>query len=430
MSIAKKFYEILIDVLLDEKELVPGASLRLQDRTIAAYFNIAESTARNWRRGRNMQVSSSLGKAIIGQCTKLDSSHVEQLEFLLMLTEDAREIKLAAEYLVDELLKYVITDDSTWHVYSGPLKIAYTDSLTNNPYHRILHQTAHLTEHILTLGLDREDIPCIGELVRYSSHGWFHLGYIKLREQALSSPKIGVNHENISRIEKALYYGDLCASTAYFLDDPTSATHYVTTALQILNDASITDEKFASMSAQDARGIIRSIDVMQRCYYPHLSGNTIIFQQFMAEYNQIMLDSSFASAKQYEALGYIELCHHNRTMEAADYFAQASTFAHKWFADMQIPLDSVLEACLKGYALLQSDGPTTEVQAILMSALVQIKDFEIVTAQIPARMSLAAYSRQSGEEAKAIHQIKIAENVARQIDLHSYYRKCQNIFVN
>src|SRR5579859_8237536 len=114
MSLAKRFYKILVEVLYEVNDLEAGASQLQADRAIARRFGVSESSARNWRRGKNTQVAPATANAIIAAFQQLNPARVPDLAFIDRLTRGTQEIKLATELLVDELSTQVFSENSSW----------------------------------------------------------------------------------------------------------------------------------------------------------------------------------------------------------------------------------------------------------------------------------------------------------------------------
>jgi|GEM_PF-978990 len=428
MSIAKRFYDTLFEILVDIDEITPSASLRQRDRIISKYFSISESTARNWRRGRNAQVSNSISKSIIEQCYKIDTSHYQKLQILSSLTSNVTELKQMSDRLVDELLEQGVTDSATWHIYSGPLKLSFNKQSEVENQYSLATQAAILVEQILDLGIDREDIPSIGELIRYSSHSWFNSGILGIREKALSSQHIGVLGDNISTIEKALYLGDLCAITCYFCERFDLAEQYVQRALKLLDNASKADEKYSMITVADAKLLIRAHDVMQRCHYPHLSNNTSVIHEFMTDYKKSSSDSEYAEAKKHEAFGYIDLVYHKDFENALNSFNLSTYYTDIWFRNLQLPISGILSPCLSGYVMLMQHGPSDTAKALMMECLTQIIDLNLIPAQIPARICQAAYYHSIEDTLKMKHHLSVVKSISESYNLQHYMKACMQLF--
>src|SRR5260221_14708765 len=108
MSLARRFYNILVDVLHDTHDLEAGAGILRTDRAIARRFNVSESTVKNWRRGKHSHAGQATTGAIIAQCEHIAPQYVPDLQFIDRLSHGANEVKLAAELLVEQLSSQVL----------------------------------------------------------------------------------------------------------------------------------------------------------------------------------------------------------------------------------------------------------------------------------------------------------------------------------
>lgn len=221
MSLTKNFYFTLVSTLKDVHELEVGASLIQSDQAIAHRFGISESTARNWRRGKTLHISPSLISKIVEMCSQIAPRRARDLEFIGRLSSSIQEVKLATEAVVDELDNQVFTQNTNWHIYSGPLKFAFDPRSDPNIQRHLMHKSGMVADRLLELGVDQSSIPSMSELIRYSMHGWYAQGMLGVREACLSNTASMLSHHYIGKIEAALYIGDGCGGASFFLGNIT-----------------------------------------------------------------------------------------------------------------------------------------------------------------------------------------------------------------
>ncbi|MBK8034600.1 MAG: hypothetical protein IPK17_34885 [Chloroflexi bacterium] len=159
MALARRFYDTLAAVLYDTQDLKAGASLLQTDRVMAQRFDVSESTTRNWRRGKHTQIAPKTAAAIVATCERIAPYRVPELLFIDRLSRGVHEVKAAAEDLVAQLENYVLDRGTNWHIYSGPLKIAFDTSINVDQRRRLLSRSSMIVERILRWALIRRTSP-------------------------------------------------------------------------------------------------------------------------------------------------------------------------------------------------------------------------------------------------------------------------------
>lgn len=418
MSLSKKFYRILVEILQDTHELEAGASLLQSDRVIARRFSVAESTARNWRRGTNTQVSPAVSASIISICEQIAPNRVVDLQFIERLSRGVSEIRLAAEALVDELTSEVLGRNSTWHIYSGPLKMFHEQTQVNKL--ELMSRSSMLVERVLELGIDRTTIPCISELVRYSTHGWFIKGFMAVRIASLSDARIGVMGDAIDTIEKALYIGDGCHNPCLYSGDYVSAQHFTEQALAVLNMADPAEERHVGVSIHDARIMVRALNIATQTYYG-TDAQKPLLNQFVKDYESTPADNEWVEGMKQEALGYIALGHDRDFEKAAYRFDQATVAMDRWLAQFGVPFSGNASQSFSGYATLLLQGPNNYVKSQLLEGLIRVADPGFVICQVQARLCQALFYESLGDTLKAQFHRDRAEEIVRKHNLFRWY---------
>ncbi|MCC7206021.1 MAG: hypothetical protein IT323_01860 [Anaerolineae bacterium] len=413
MSLTRRFYDILAEILHETQDLGAGASLLQTDRVMAERFAISESTARNWRRGKSGQIAPATARAIIARCRELAPQRVSDLQFIDQLSRGAHEVKLAAETLVNQLESHVLSNGASWHIYSGPLKIAFDTSIDAIRRRQLLSRSSMIVERIFEIGIDKSDIPCLSELIRYSMHGWYVDGFYATRIASLSNRTSGIYDGYLGAVEEALYLGDGCAVPCMISGDVEQAHRYTQNALEILDAATPTDERQSAISIRDAQIMIRAIQAMIAC---HRAGPEDVEQvaRFAREFENSTADVGWIEGTRHEALGYAALVMRVSYPNAAHHFEQAGAHLDRWLAQFDIPFSSTSSQSLGGYARLLIDGPTPQVKSEISDGLLRTIDLGTVSHEIRARLCQSRfYERSEDGKLAAFHRNRAQELVER-----------------
>jgi len=419
MVLAKNFYDILADILVETQQLNTGASLRQTDRVMAKCFGVSESTARNWRRGKHRQIAPATAKSIIAICEHVAPGRVSDLEFIARLSRGVNEVKAAAETLVSELEFYVFEDNANWHIYSGPLKVAFDISSSAARRHRLLHRSSMIVDRILEMGIDKADIPCMSELIRYSMHGWYVNGLYKTRVSSVSSRNSGIYDGYLGTVEEALYIGDGCATPCLISGYPEQAEIYTKQALALLEQADKEDEQQSAISIDDARMMIRSIQTIIACHWRPQERLDLI-TQFAQDYGSRQAEIEWIEGTRREALGYSELIR-SAYRNAAEHFEHARIHFDNWLAQFDIPFSSTSSQSLAGYALLMAEGPTPQVKSQISEGLVRTIDLGTISHEVRARLCLSRFFEVVGDKRMAIFHRGRARELVQRHNLHTWY---------
>lgn len=428
MCLARKFYELLVEILHDAQDLEVGASLAQCDRAIAKRFGVSESTARNWRRCRHNQVAPGTAESITARCQQIAPQYVPDLEFIIRLSRGTQEIRLAAELLADRLTNQVLGHDSTWHIYSGPLKMAFDSKSDQHVQLKLLSQASMVIDRILEMGIDQADIPCVSELIRYSTHGWYLKGFLKTREAGLTSKLAGLSESYLDTIERALYIGDGCAIPSLISGHPERALAYTHQALTLLETADLSEERQSFLTIQDAEIMIRSIQTNIACYWDFERHRELV-SQFVQEYEKIEAANEWVEGVRQEVLGIIELARRTDFMKAAYHFEQAGLFLDSWLAQFGVPFSTTSPQSLVGYALLMAEGPTTSAKLQISEGLLRTIDLGDVDHQIRARLCQALFYECEGNTGMAQFHREKAQELSRQYHLLNWYEMLNRILL-
>lgn len=426
MTLAKNLYNTLVEILEDTYDMPPEAGLLQSDRAIAQRFGVSESTSRNWRRGKHGQIAPSTMASIIGICTEIAPERVPDLEFIDRLSRDAHEVRLAADTLVEQLNNEVLSDKTTWHIYSGPLKLAFDVNLDPDTRYRQMMQSSVIVRRLLEMGINQANIPAAPELIRYSTHGWYLSGLFKLREDSLQSEVAGLLDGYLSPVEAALYIGDGCVVSSLISGNPERATHYIEQALKLLETATPEDEKFAAVTIRDAATMIWSLQVMVACHVGYAQYEGMI-GKFIREYGSAPAQIEWIEGHRQEALGYIDLAKGVDYPQAAEHFARAANSLTNWLSQFGIPFSSTSSQSLCGYARLMSEGPTEPVKSQISEGLLRTIDLGIISHQIRARLCQARFYECAGDLPMATFQRTKIDELVQRHNLHRWYSMMERI---
>jgi hypothetical protein len=427
MSLARRFYNLLADVLYDAQELGAGASLLQTDRVMARRFHISESTARNWRRGKQGHIAPATSSSIIAICQQIAPNRVSDLEFIDRLSRGVHEVRAAAEALVTQLESLVLENGTSWHIYSGPLKIAFDTNIDVESRRQLLRRSSMIVDRIVEMGIDKADIPCISELIRYSMHGWYAGGLYKTRVSGLTSQNTGIYDGYLGAVEEALYIGDGCAVPCLISGDVNRARSFTEWALQLLNTATEEDARQAAISIRDAQIMISAIQVMIACHSDSQSDSEII-TLFLKNYDNVTAaDIDWVEATRQSALGYSELVRQRDYSKSAHHFEESDIFGDRWLAQFGIPFSSTSSQSLGGYALLMAEGPTLEVKSKISDGLIRTIDLGVVCHEVRARLCQARFYDRIGNMNMATFHIKRTQELVQRHSLHNWYEMLNRV---
>lgn len=420
MSLAEKFYRTLTDVLVDIGDIEAGVSLLQIDKAISMRFGISESTARNWRRGTNTTVSATVASTIINICEQIAPDYVADLEFIGRLSEGMQGIKIAANSLVDELCDQVYSENSTWSIYSGPLRLAVDPKLDPAHQYELMNRASLIMERILEMKIDHTDVPSIGELIRYSTHGWWSKGFLRIREASLSSQEVGIFHSPVGAIETALYISDGCGGACMSLGNFRKAMAYHEQAIQYLETIQPIEPSTSLVDFHDSLVMIKSLQVITACFEDHHYYESLL-TDFIRDFATVSVDSEWIDSIRHEALGFIELARKVDFAKAGYHFGTACERHDTWMAKFGIPFSVKSTQSLYGYALLMTDGLTDRARAIISQGLIKTIDYGSIGDQIKARLCQSLLHNWENEFGMAALNRQKAEALAHQYHMDKWY---------
>lgn len=426
MSLARQFYNVLRNVLYETNDLPAGASLLHTDRVMAERFGLSESTTRNWRRGRHGHIAPSTVTSVIATCEKLAPHSVSDLEFIGRLSRGVPEISAAAVTLVSQLESDVLENGTTWHIYSGPLKIAFDTSIDAKKRRQLLSRSSMIVERIVEMGIDKVEVPCISELIRYSTHGWYVDGYYRTRVTSLSSQTTGIYDGYLGAVEEALYIGDGCTVPCLISGNLDAARFFTNRALELLSTATAEDERQAAISIRDARIMVEAIQAMVASHSGRPEDVQLV-AHYLEDASDSVAEIEWVEGSRQEALGYAELVGRRDYAKAANHFQMSGEFLDNWLARFGIPFSSTSSQSLSGYALLMAHGPTLEVKSQISDGLLRTIDLGIVCHEARARLCQARYYSHLGNDSMAAFHIQRTQDLVQRHKLHRWYEMLNRV---
>ncbi|MCC7207411.1 MAG: hypothetical protein IT323_08900 [Anaerolineae bacterium] len=428
MSISRYLYNVLAEVLHDCRELAPNASLLQTDHAIVKHFGVSESTARNWRRGRYYQIAPSTLNSIVDVCNRLAPERVPDLEFVGRLLRGTQGLRQSAERLVDQLTSEVFRLNTTWHIYSGPLKVAFDLDTDAERRKQLMSYSRLVVERILELGLDRSDIPCVDELIRYSTHGWYVTGNFHVREAGLSSAEVGISPEYIGAVEAALYIGDGCVGPCLYAGDTERAKRYIDQALHLLQSSGLGGSGNEMRECEDATVMLRGLQAVVACH-EGMEANQPLIDSFTTTFEHQRAENDWIEGMRNEALGYVELARRVDYAKAAFHFERARRCQDQWLSSLGVPISGTSAQSLSGYAQLMLQGSTDSVKLQLSEGLLRANDLGSVTDQVRARLCQAVLYDCCEDHTLANYHREKAASLVQQYGLQRWYRMLNHILV-
>ena len=425
MCLASKLYFLLVEILHQTHDLEAGASLLQADRAIAKRFGVSESAARNWRRCTSANVSPSVYNLIVQICSQIAPERLADLELLRRLSQGIHEVKLAADTLVDELDAQVYQEGANWHIYSGPLRMAF-DPNSNPEYQReLMTRSSMIVERLLEMRVESADISSIAELIRYSVHGWHANGLFRIRQASLSSTLSEIRANHLDKVEAALYIGDGCAGPTFFLGCVNQAKAYLAQALTLLEDLNRAEEPSSYVSVEDAYILFRSLQTFIACHEGY-DVNQPLIRRFVRDYDSIAASNEWIEAIRQEAFGYIVICQKDFDRAAA-HFEESGNLRDRWLRRYNVPFCTIAPHSLTGYALLKTHGPTDDVRLRMSEGLLKTLDHGGGVEQVQARFCLSLFFADQGNDTMAGFHRQKAEAIVQQHNLTGWFAMVEKL---
>ena len=396
MCLASRTYAVLEEVLEDLGELAPSHGKREADRAVGRVFEVAVSTARNWRRCRHQHVSHDTALRLIERCRELAPDHVGRLEFLDHLAEGGQSLKIAAERLLGQMNQVAVGD---WHLYDAPLSLAFSLDVRPTVRGEWIERSGMLVERILEAGLDHTDVPVLPELIRTSLHGWHHASRFDLREMSLGGSWSSAWLGYFGRIERALYFGDLRAMPGLFSGQIADSAKHTATARRLLADATAEDRRTSPVTAEDAQTMIDAVAAqVEACHGDDAERLSAHRDELAAR----TADHPWIDSVRCGALGYIAL-RFGELDRAAHGFAKAADQVDAWLQRAGVAFGSSPHLALSGHALRHAGGDPDAAGVRLHRALHRSLEHGVIVDQIAARRCLADACEEWGDASESEH---------------------------
>jgi hypothetical protein len=396
MGLARKLYFLLADILHTVHDLEAGTSLLQTDRAMSARFGISESTARNWRRGTTTNVSPNVINHILQICGQIAPDRAPDIELVGRLSRDIREIGLAANALADELESQISQNGRDWHIYSGPLLLAFDPEANAEFLRTLMARSSMIVERFLEMRADSADIPSIAEMIRYSIHGWHAVGLFRIREASLTNMLAEIKARSIGKVETALYIGDGLGNTSFLLGKVDQAKRYVQQALGLLDGTSRVEAQNGPVSVEDAQVLLRSFETSIMCHEGYAL-NYHSIRDFVQNYKNVSAENEWAEGLRHKAFGYISICQDDFD-QGAYHFERGSLMQDRWLERFGVPFCTIAPHSLHGYALLMTQGPTDNVRLQMSEGLLKTLDHGGISEQVQARICLSLFFAAQGNQ--------------------------------
>lgn len=418
-TLAQRAYGILEQTLEDIGDLEPGHGRRATDRAIAKRFAVSEATARNWRRGRQQHISARLGERIIDDVGELAPKHVARLRMLHDLAHRLDRIDRIAERLAVELGTHM-NEANDWHIYSGPLVLAFAPSLQPAQRADLADRAAALVVRANELGFDHHDVPALPEVLRGLLHLWHHAGTFGLRAKSVQQVLARAGEGYLNRIELALYLGDVCTMPALFTGNVGEAERNARQARTLLDEATEADEAASPVSRTDASTMLDAVRVqILACHAPQLARAEL--SQVAEQIRHAPPESGWIDGVRCGALGYLAVVEGDDAA-AADWFEDAVHHAYGWLRNAGIPFATTPHRALAACARRRAGGPPRACLAQAQEALLEATELAARVDEVAARRALEALERDRGDELRADHHARRARQRVEAFGLEAWDR--------
>jgi hypothetical protein len=411
-TLAQRAYAVLERALEEAGELEPGHGRKAADRAIAARFGVSEASARNWRRGRQQHVSARIGERLVGEVAELSTRHAERLRMLHDLAHRLDRIDRIAERLAAELAAHM-GDGTTWHIYSGPLVLAFAPSLRPAERADLAERAAALIVRASELGFDHRDVPALPELLRALLHLWHHAGTFGLRARSVQRVLARAGQGYLNRIELALYLGDVCTMPGLFTGDLAEAERNARRASALLDEASDADEAASPVSRRDAATMLASVRAqILACHAPVAARPELA--AFAERSRSEAPEIGWIDSVRCGALGYLAAMHGDAP-EAAERFEAAVERSQAWLREIGIPFATTPHRALAACARRRAGGSARACLAQAHQALLEATELAARVDEVAARRAAEALERDLGDGLRADHH---AHRAAQRVEQH------------
>lgn len=418
---------MLVRVLEESGELEPGHGLKAGDRAVAARFGVSVASARNWRRGRQQHVSARIAERLIAKVERIAPRHAEQLRVHHDLAHRVDRIERIAEGLATELTRHMGAA-SDWHIYAGPLALAFAPSLPPRERADLAERATALIARIAELGLDHRDVPALPELIRAMLHLWHHAGTFGVRARSVQGLLARAGGSYLNRIELALYLGDVCTMPGLFTGDLADAERYARAARVLLGQASDADEKASPVSRRDAATMLASVRAqILACHAPRAASAQLA--TFVSEHGPRRPDIAWIDSVRHGALGYISVAAEGDDAAAAEHFASAVDRSHGWLRAMGLPFASTPHRALGACAARRAGARPDRCLAQVHEALLDAREHGVAVDELAARRAAESFYRAAGDALRADHHARRACDAAARHRLRAWDRALTELLV-
>lgn len=419
-TLAQRSYAVLVQVLEETGALEPGHGRKAADRAVAEQFGVSVATARNWRRGRQHHVSAKLGERLIEAVTAVAPQHAERLRMHHDLAHRLDRIDRIAERLTTALGRHMGTG-TTWHIYSGPLVLAFAPSLRPAERADLVERATLLIERITGLGFDHHDVPALPELIRSMLHVWHHAGTFGVRAHSVQESLARAGRSYLNRIELALYFGDVCAMSGLFTGDVRAAGRHSARARALLAEASEADEAASPVSRADAESMVAAVRVQTlACHAPASSAAELTSFAAAARCSRAGID--WIESVRCAALGYLAVCIEDDPEMAAEHFFRATECSNGWLRAFGIPFGSTPHRALAACARWRTGATADACLGMVHEALHDAHEHAVVVDEVAAHRAAAAILHATGDELRAAHHEQRALETVRLYGLGPWDR--------
>jgi hypothetical protein len=418
-TLAQRAYMVLERVLEEAGELEPGHGRRAADRAIAERFSVSVATARNWRRGRQQHVSARIGERLVEEVAGLAPRHAERLRMLHDLAHRLDRIDRIAEGLAAELSAHM-GEGSDWHIYSGPLVLAFAPSLRPAQRADLAERAAALIVRCSELGFDHRDVPALPELLRAMLHLWHHAGTFGLRARSVQRVLARAGQGYLNRIELALYLGDVCTMPGLFTGDLAEAERNARRARAVLAEASDADEAASPVTRRDAATMLDAVRAqILACHAPVAVRPELA--AFAERARAARPEIGWIDSVRWGALGYLAV-EQGDAAAAAEAFEAAVERSHAWLRGVGIPFATTPHRALAACARRRAGGPARACLAQAHQALLEATELAARVDEVAARRAAEALERDLGDELRAAHHASRARQRVARHDLQAWDR--------
>lgn len=405
-NLAQRSYAVLVEVLEEIGDLEPGHGLRAADRAVAERFDVSLATARNWRRGRQHHVSFRVGERLLEAVAALAPRHLERLRLQHDLAHRLERIDRIAERLAAELAVHMGAGTS-WHIYSGPLVLAFAPALDAARRADLASRATQLIDRIGELGFDHRDVPALPELVRAMLHLWHHAGTFGVRGRSVQTSLARAGASYLNRIELALYFGDVCAMASLFTGDLASSDRYSARARSLLASADAADEAASPVPRVEAETMVAAVRAQILACHGGAEASEEL-DAFAAGPGGRPASCGWIDSVRCGALGYLTVGRFDdRT--AGEHFLTACERSDAWLRSFGIAFGSTPHRALAACARFRSGTPVEACLAWVYRALHDAHQHAVVVDQVAALRAAEALHRAEGDELRATHHARRAE---------------------